>query len=216
MTEKRAKVGNSRKVAAQRRLLFVDAYLANGQNATQAAITVGYAPKSAYVRGYELVKNSQVQVLIEKRRAVLRAKFGLTTDRVLLELGRVNYFDPRKVVDENGKAIPLHLLDEDTAAALAAIEITETSVTGEGEDKVTTTKVIKAKPYNKVSSLEMSVKLLRLYDAPPPAPVDERREVDMGAVALRIAFILERNAHEVDKAAQPKLLPAKKKLQIPT
>lgn len=216
MTAPRVKAGNSQKAAAQRRLLFIDAYLANGENATQAARAVGYSEKSAHVRGHELVKNSKVQALIEKRRAVLRAKFGLTTDRVMLELGRVNYFDPRKLADATGKALPLHLLDENTAAGLAAIEIRETEVTGEGEDKVTTTRVIKARPYNKVSSLEKSIKILRLYDKPPPPP-DAPREMDIGEVALRYAFILELKAHAVEKAARPLLLPGpKRKLQEPT
>lgn len=46
---------------------FVEAYLSNGFNATQAAITAGYSQKTAYSQGARLLKNVEVRAQIEAR-----------------------------------------------------------------------------------------------------------------------------------------------------
>lgn len=47
--------GTSRKAVALRRKLFVDAYLTNGHNATQAAIAAGFSARTANRAGTRLV-----------------------------------------------------------------------------------------------------------------------------------------------------------------
>jgi phage terminase small subunit len=44
---------------------FVTAYLANGFNATQAALTAGYSPDSAYSQGSRLLKNVEIKQAID-------------------------------------------------------------------------------------------------------------------------------------------------------
>lgn len=46
--------------------LFVKAYVDNGFNGTQAAITAGYAEKTAYSQASRLLKNVEVQALISE------------------------------------------------------------------------------------------------------------------------------------------------------
>jgi phage terminase small subunit len=46
---------------------FVEAYLANGFNATKAAITAGYSEKTAYSQGSRLLRNVEVSAAIEAR-----------------------------------------------------------------------------------------------------------------------------------------------------
>lgn len=48
---------------------FVDAYLANGFNATQAAIKVGYSPKTAYSIGSENLRKPDIKNAIQERMA---------------------------------------------------------------------------------------------------------------------------------------------------
>ena len=45
---------------------FATAYVANGGNATQAAITAGYSPTSARQQAYKLTRNATVQRLIRE------------------------------------------------------------------------------------------------------------------------------------------------------
>ena len=211
------KRGTSKKAALQRRALFVDAYLAKGENAVQAYIEV-YGPGKSYgaqaVAAHQLLKDHQVQKAIEARRAQVRATFGLTTDRVMYELARVSYFNPKKLVDGTGRAVPLHQLDDDTAAALASVETIETTVEGKGDDQVVTTRRFKGRPFNKVSALDKSIKILRLYDKPLPPDTTGRPLDDARETARRMAFLLARGAAAADR--QPSVRPAqKKKIRTP-
>jgi phage terminase small subunit len=52
-----AKSGTSKAAAATRRRLFIETYLANGHNATQAAISAGYSAKTAGSQGQRLLKD---------------------------------------------------------------------------------------------------------------------------------------------------------------
>lgn len=62
---------------------FVQAYIANGGNGTQAAITAGYSENGADVRAAELLGDRRVSDAIVKRRSDLAEKYELRTDRVL-------------------------------------------------------------------------------------------------------------------------------------
>lgn len=84
---KRVKAGTSKAEAEERRARFVVAYVGNGGNATQAAIAAGFAPKSAAVRGSELVKDRKVWGEIEKGRGALRARLQLKAEGVAEVLG---------------------------------------------------------------------------------------------------------------------------------
>lgn len=145
------KAGTSREAAAARRELFVEAYIANGGNATAAARACGYTAKSAATRGCELVKDRKVAALIAKRREKLQEAHGLTTERVLKQLARIVYADPRKYFDDKGKLKGVHELDEDAAAALSSIEV---GILG----------VSKVKLLDKVSGIEKAMRHLGLFE----------------------------------------------------
>lgn len=206
--------GSSKKTARSLHDLFIRAYLAKGENGTQAVLSIKphLTRGSAGVEAFRLLKVPYVIKEIEKYRAELRSRFSLTTDRVIQELARVSYFNPKRTVDEAGKPIPLHELEDDTAAALADIETTETVVEGKGKSRKVTTRVMKAKPFNKVTAIEKSIKILRLYDKPPPPPPEEpgkRVAEDPKALAIRLAFALAKGDAAGAKA-KPAATPAKK------
>lgn len=198
----------------ERNARFVDAYFAKGENATQAYLEInpGVATNSAATEGYKLLKLPEVHAAIEKRRLEIRARFALTTDRVYQEHARIAYFQPKKLVDANGRAVPLHQLDDDTAAALANVEITETEIRGKGKDKVVITRKVKGRPFNKPSTLREVSKILRLYEKPPPPPPDETplALADPRETAKRMAFLLARGAAAEGKATA-KPAPTKRK-----
>lgn len=120
---------------AERRQLFVESYLSNGGNATQAAIAAGFSPNAAAQQGHRLLKHVQVSAQIEQRRATLAQKYELTTESVIRSLAQAIHFDPRKLYREDGTLKPVTELDDDTAMALAGVEVTET-MSGRGEDAV--------------------------------------------------------------------------------
>ena len=72
-----------------RQLAFVDAYISNGGNALQAAMTAGYSPKSAKATAYEILENPRIQAAIHARTAELENERTATTQEVLEYLASV-------------------------------------------------------------------------------------------------------------------------------
>lgn len=121
----RVKPGQNKLSAEQRRSLFIEAYLSNGENATQAAMAAGFSPKSAGCQGSRLLKNVKVAQELDSRRAKVLEKAGLNTERVLQSIADALFFDPRKLYREDGALKAVTDLDDSTAQALAGIEIVE-------------------------------------------------------------------------------------------
>lgn len=142
---------------------FVEALIANGGNATQAAITAGYSEKTAYSQGSRLLKNVEVAALVAERRKEALADLRINTDNVLRELSRIVHFDPRKLYKPDGTMKAIHELDDDTAAAIASVEF---------DNKGRPTKV---RGWDKNSALGNAMRHLGLLKpemplVPPPPP----------------------------------------------
>lgn len=182
----------SKEHRAARRSLFIEAYLANGGNGADAYREAGFRCKSrgvAKVGAWRLLRDPQVMAEIDKRRAALQEKYELDTDRVIRELARVCHFTPKRLVDRTGRALGLHEIDDDTAAALVSVQISEEKV-----GRKTVTKIVKTRALNKTTALGQAIKILRLYDKPPPPPPEEGTEVDPESIKA-LAFLLEEQAH---------------------
>jgi len=155
----KVKAGNTQEDAANRRKLFIEAYLTNGGNASQAAIAAGYSPHTAGVTGSRLLKHAEVLAQLQQRRNALLSKLELTTESVLKSLAQAVHFDPRKLYDASGGLKPVHDLDEDTAMALSGFEVTEEKDRGK---VVGFTK--KVKWLDKNAAREQAMKHLGLYE----------------------------------------------------
>lgn len=103
---------------------FVREYLVD-KNATQAAIRAGYSPKTARSIGEENLSKPDIRAAIDAGLADLASRVGITAERVLRERARIAFFDPRKLLDAEGNPKPMHELDDDTAAAIAGVEVIE-------------------------------------------------------------------------------------------
>lgn len=156
----KVKAGNTQEDAANRRKLFIEAYLTNGGNASQAAIAAGYSPHTAGVTGSRLLKHAEVLAQLQQRRNALLSKLELTTESVLKSLAQAVHFDPRKLYDASGGLKPIHDLDEDTAMALSGFEVTEEKDRGK---VVGFTK--KVKWLDKNTAREQAMKHLGLFKA---------------------------------------------------
>lgn len=121
----RIKPGTSTASAEQRKIIFADAYIANGENGTGAAVSAGYAPKGAHVTASRLLKDPKVQLILEEKRAALAQKFNLTTESVLQQLAHIVHVDPRKFFRADGSLKLITELDDACAAALASVDVLE-------------------------------------------------------------------------------------------
>lgn len=112
---------------------FVEEYLVD-LNATQAAIRAGYSSRTACEQASRLLANVKVSEAIAEARKKLAEKTGITQERVLKEYARIAFLDIRKAFDEEGQLRPVQELDDDTAAAIAGLEVEVKRLPGEADE----------------------------------------------------------------------------------
>lgn len=179
MAKKRVKAGTSKGAAAKRKVAFARAYIANGFNAAEAAITAGLSPKTARSSGQRMLTDVVVKQHVAEAAEKAAHISGLSVERTLKEVARLAYADPRKLYDESGNLIPVHLLDDDTAATVASIEVVEMAggakIGGDAGIEHVAMHTKKIKSWDKNAALEKAMKYHGLYEAdnkqkPPMLP----------------------------------------------
>ncbi|MHB0965513.1 MAG: terminase small subunit [Bellilinea sp.] len=195
----RVKAGTSKAAAHQRKILFANAYLANGGNGTQAALTAGCPPKSAHVAASEYLKDPKVKEIILEANEKAQKIAGLSVERTLKELARLAYSDPRKFYDAEGNLIPIVNLGDDAAACIASFEVDEITV---GSAVIGQTK--KIKHWDKNSALEKAMKYHGLYEKDNEQQKPDAPETDDLDWARRIAFALRLGEKSKSTIAQNK------------
>lgn len=131
-------------------------------NATKAAIRAGYSQKTAYAMGHALLKKTEIQEAIKDLEAAAAARAAISKDKVIRELARVAFFDPRKLYHDDGKPVGLDSLDDDTAAALVSMDIFEEYDYDDG-NRVFIGYTKKYKWADKLRALEMLGKHLGMF-----------------------------------------------------
>lgn len=141
---------------------FIDEYLID-LNATQAAIRAGYSPKTAHSIGQENLTKPEIMRELEKAMQKRQERTEITQDRVLKEYARIAFLDPRRFFDSDGTPKPIEALDDDTAAALAGLEIRE-EFSGTGAERQLSGYTKKYKLVNKLGALDSLAKHLGMFD----------------------------------------------------
>jgi len=147
---------------------FVDEYLID-LNATQAAIRAGYSEKTARQVASENLSKPDVAEAIAEAQKRRSERTEITQDRVLAELGKIAFADIRQAVrwgkspidatsenaDKNGlgiypvELVPSETIDDDIAAAVSEVSLTQTG--------------IKIKMHDKKSALDSIAKHLGMF-----------------------------------------------------
>ena len=184
MSKKRVKAGTSKTEAQARRNLFVEAFVTNGGNATQAAVTAGYKPgRAAEQAGWRLSKDVEVSKAIEKRRAealeAAQKETGLTVTGTLRELSGIVHADLRKCFNpDTGALLPPHQWPDDVARGMASVKVVEmeggAAIGGEGGLQHVPMYTKEVKLWDKNSAIDKAMKHLGLFERDneqKPAPV---------------------------------------------
>jgi phage terminase small subunit len=101
--------------------LFVDEYMLD-LNITQAALRAGYSQTSAKSAH---IMTPVVKAEIERCLAERSLKLEIDQNRVLLEISRLAFNDPRLAFAANGSLLPVHAWPDEVAAAISSIKIHE-------------------------------------------------------------------------------------------
>ncbi len=115
---------------------FVEEYLVD-LNATRAAKRAGYSAKSASTRGYRLLRNPAVAAAVAKAQDKRAARTRVSADRVVTELAKVAFGDPRRLLSWGPDGVVLRDSSELTEAEAALVsEVSETRTAAGGTRKV--------------------------------------------------------------------------------
>lgn len=105
---------------------FCAEYVKHG-NATEAYRTAYPASKAKaetlHNMACRLLKKDEVQIRLASLREKIVQKTDMTIERWAKEVTRLATVDPRKLAHEDGRPKMLHELDDDTAAAIASVEV---------------------------------------------------------------------------------------------
>jgi phage terminase small subunit len=104
---------------------FIAEYICD-LNATQAALRAGYSRHTAAFIGAENLKKPQIAAALRVAMKDREARTLVTADRTVTEAARLAFTDVRKIFDADGNPLPVHLLDDATAAAISGIDVETT------------------------------------------------------------------------------------------
>lgn len=167
---------------------FVDEYLID-LNATQAAIRAKYSAKTAASQGERLLRNVEVQAALTSGMNARSERTQITQDRVLQEYARIAFFDPRNLFNADGTPKPITELDDDTAAALAGVDLQDV-YEGYGDERVFIGYTKKYKVADKKGALDSVARHLGMFTPKGHADLDaelkrieiEKRRVELAAL----------------------------------
>lgn len=162
---------------------FVEHYLQNGGNATQAAISAGLTVKSAHAWAWGALKNPDVQMRIAERKNEIQQKLELTTENVARHLAASLFVDARRLfkpkADGSGVELKqLHELDEDLARIVDDVYV-------DGDGKVS------YKLPSRDKAQDKAMKHLGMYkaDTAPPTPLDGIDRQLLNAMLAKLAAL---------------------------
>lgn len=146
-----------------REQLFAREYIRLELNGRAAAIAAGYSESTAEAQASRLLTKSKVKALVAKLTEKKFTKLDISAERILSELARLAFLDPRKLFDPEGALIPICELDEDTARAIAGLDhekLFEHFGKGQAKHVGTTSKV---KLNDKVRALQLLGQYRKLF-----------------------------------------------------
>lgn len=146
-----------------------------------------WKPESVHEKASTLAKNVKVMSRIGELKERITSTGIASAARVLQEATRLALFDPRKLFYEDGRPKPINELDDDTAAAIAGLEVVE-EFSGSGGDRVFIGYTKKYKVADKNSSLEKLFKHHGLYELDNAQKTNPLTDLiaALGAVALPV------------------------------
>ena len=134
---------------------FVRQYLVD-LNATAAAIRAGYSERTAKSQGQRLLTNVDVSAALAAAKAEREQRTEITQDRVVSELAKIAFADPRELMEWGPEGVKL----KDSA------ELTEEQAASVAEVSGTTTKdggSLRLKKHDKVKALELLGRHLGMF-----------------------------------------------------
>jgi phage terminase small subunit len=146
----------------QKQAIFIEEYLID-LNGAQAAIRAGYSPNTAKEQAFDLLTRPHIKAALSKAMEARVSRTKITADRVLEEIGRIAFFDPRRMYKPDGNLKAVVELDDDTAAVVAGLEATE-EFEGSGDSRKVSGMTKKVRLADKVAALTLAARHLGMLN----------------------------------------------------
>lgn len=170
---------------------FINAYIVNGFNATQAAITAGYSADTAAVIGHQNLRKANIQAEIN----AYFETYAMTAPEVLARLTAIARGDITDVTDERGN-LDMKAAKEKNATGLIK-KVKNKTITGEDKDYFET----EIEVYDKLDALKTLAKYHKLLT--DRVQIDDWRSVAIADIkAGRIAYEVLADAFDDSLAAE--------------
>lgn len=144
-----------KKVLTPKQERFCQEYLANGFNATEAAIAAGYSKKTAYSIGQENLKKPEIQARIEEKQKHLAEAAGVSALQIAEELKQIAF---SSIADFHNTWIDLKQFEDLTPAQRACIAETQTKTVKRKNGLVVD--YVKVKLHDKLKAITNLINLL--------------------------------------------------------
>jgi len=171
----RMSVKNEHGLTPQQERFAVDVSLGSSQaEAYRRAFpaSLRWKDESVWVRASQLMANAKVQQRVKDLMAKAAAANDITTERVLKEVARLAFMDIRKLVRPDGTPKPMTEIDDDTAAAIAGLEVATV-----GNMEMGVGEILKFKLADKKGALDMLMRHLGAYERDNAQKPSEIREI---------------------------------------
>jgi phage terminase small subunit len=143
-------------------------------NAQQAATRAGYSAKTAYAIGSALLNKLEIKTYLATLQARAAEKFEITKEMLARELLAIARSDVRKYFNDDYQLKQIKDLDDEAAAAISEIEVSEINA---GEVSIGLTKKIKRS--DKVRAIAELNKMFGFH-APEKSIVENTGEIFIG------------------------------------
>lgn len=147
-----------------RHAVFVSEYLKD-LNATGAYRRAGYKARgnAAEVNASKLLRSPKVAKAVAEAMKAREKRTNITQDRVLQELARIAFFDLRRLYREDGTLKAPNELDDESAAVLSGIDVTE-EFSGRGEEREQIGFTKKVRMFDKTAALTLAMRHLGMLN----------------------------------------------------
>lgn len=169
---------------------FCDEYLVD-RNGYRAAVRAKYSKKTARGQASRLLAKANVKAYLTSKTQKIEKKLDISAERTMQEIARIAFGDARQFYDDKGNLIPVHLLSDDAAAALAGMEVEELfDKTRKGFQMGIIKKI---KRYDKLPALNMLAKHFKIFEEAPAAPVTIN-VASLSADELKALLVMKKKA----------------------
>lgn len=137
-------------------------FLANGEIQCRAFLRVypGHSYDMARTESSKAFAKPHIKRRISELRDERNKRLEIKADKVLAEIAKLAFYDPRELFDSDGRLKPIDELDPDHAAIISGIE-TSSKIVGDEKDGICT--LTKIKLADKGANLERLGRNLKLF-----------------------------------------------------